>query len=456
MFKVKEIVEATSGKLLQGDSNAIINAVSTDTRSIQPNDLFIAIKGPRYDGHDFIRKAIIKKAKCVIAARRMQLRYPKDLVVIFVPDTVKALADIAYYHRNKFKVTTIAVTGSNGKTTTKDMTAFILAKKFNVLSSVGTHNNHIGVPQTLLKLRDNHEILIVELGTNHKGEIFNLSKIVQPDIAVFTNIGQSHLEFFKNTDYVFEEKISLLKNLNPEGYAIYNKDDDYLKNITGMVKKKTKLASFSIRKSSLYRATNIVLGFKRIKISLNKIDIILKTPASHNIYNALAAIACSRIFKVDWKTIKNALEEFKFPSMRFNINRIRDFYLIDDSYNSNPSSLRSAIEVLSRYNSGRKFLVCGDMLELGKFSKKFHFDIGKDIIDSRIDFLITVGKLSRWIAKGARKNHFEKNRILCFDSSDKVASKLKNIIAPGDIILVKGSRSMAMEKIVEAIKNYFK
>jgi len=453
LFKVKDILEATGGRLLQGSSGATFKNISTDTRSIKPKELFLAIKGENFNGHSFIKKAIENKAFGVIISERRKSSFPKDFVVILVNDTVKALGDIANFHRRKFKIPVIAVTGSNGKTTTKDMIAHILAQEYNVLSAQGTHNNNIGVPSTLLQLNKKHEVAVLELGTNHKGEILNLSAIALPDIAVFTNIGPSHLEFFRNTKAVFAEKFTLLKNLKLKGVVVINKDDCFLRNIDTDYKIMFKILGYSIKNSSQFRATKINLGFDSLEFLLNnKTWVRLNTPAEHNIYNALAAIACTDALKVDKAVAKRALESFVFPKSRFNFIKIKDFSLIDDSYNSNPLSLESAIKVMSRYNSGRKILICGDMLELGKDSIKFHYDLGRKLGSYGIDVLITVGKLAKFMAKGASS---KKISIFTFDSVDKAANKLIETINPQDMILIKGSRLLRMERIVEEVKKQF-
>lgn len=456
MFKVKEILEATGGKLLQGSLEAAFRGISTDTRTIKPKELFLAIEGDNFNGHSFIKKAIEKKATGAIVSENRRNAYPKDFVAILVEDTVKALADIANFHRKKFDIPVIAVTGSNGKTTTKDMISRVLSEKYNVLSCQGTHNNHIGVPSTLLQLNARHEVVVLELGTSHKGEISNLSRIAIPDIAVFTNVGPSHLEFFKNIKSVFDEKISLLKNLRPKGTVVINKDDCSLHKIESKYKKRFKILSYSVKNSSKFQATKINLGFDSLEFLLNnKTWIRLNTPAEHNIYNALAAIACANLFNIDIAISKRALESFVFPKSRFNFLKVNDFSLIDDSYNSNPQSLESALKVISRFDSKRRILVCGDMLELGKGSRKFHYDLGKKLGDYGVDILITVGKLARFLGKGALDNSFDEKMIFSFDSIDGAGNKLINIISSGDVILVKGSRSLKLERIVDKIKSNF-
>ncbi|MFH1655114.1 MAG: UDP-N-acetylmuramoyl-tripeptide--D-alanyl-D-alanine ligase [Candidatus Omnitrophota bacterium] len=454
MFKIKDLLKATNGELLQGRANTSVKDISSDTRTIKLGELFIALEGNNFDGHHFIKDAIKNKVRAIIISKR--INYPKNLVVILVPDTRRALEDIASFHRNKFKIPIIAITGSNGKTTTKDMLAHILSKKYRVLFTEGTENNSIGVSKALLKLNKNHQIAVLELATNHFGEILNLARISRPDTAIFTNIGQSHLEFLKNLPAVFREKYSLIKHLKSKGRIIFNNDDRHLRKIEKKSKRRFKICAFSIKSDSDFKATKINLGFDYLDFLFNnKIWIRLRTPAEYNVYNALAAIACAKSFRLNIKTIKSALEEFQLPKRRFNFNRIKDFYLIDDCYNSNPSSLTNAIAVLSRYRCGKRILVCGDMLELGKTSKQLHFGLGKKIGRNGIDFLIAVGKLAGWTARGAQKGKLNKRRIWRFNSSDKVANRLAKIIDTGDVILVKGSRLVAMEKVVEDIKKRF-
>ena len=454
MFKVKEILKATNGDLLQGRELLTVKGICRDSRAIKPGELFIALKGFNHNGHDFIKDAIKRRARVIVVSEKRE--YPKNITVILVSDTIKAFQDMAIFHRNKFKTPLIAIVGSNGKTTTKDMITNVLSKRYKILSTEGTENNRIGVALTLLQLEKKHQVIVLELGTNHFGEILNLSRISRPDIAIFTNIGKSHLEFLKDLPSVFKEKYSAVQYLNPKGSIIFNKDDYHLKKIERNSKRKFKLVTYSVKSKSFFRATKINLGFDHLDFLLNnEFWIRLNTPAEHNVYNALAAIACARNFNMSWKEIIKGLETFKPSSMRFNFNRIKDFYLINDCYNSNPLSLGKAIEVLSRYDCGKKILVCGDMLELGKLSKKLHFDAGKKVGENGIDILITVGKLSRWIAKGARKTSFNKKRILSFESSDQVAGKLKKMIEPGDVVLVKGSRSIAMERVAEDLKKHY-
>lgn len=456
MFKVKEILEGTRGRLLQGSLDSAFRSISTDTRTIKPKELFLAIKGDNFNGHSFLKKAIEKKAAGAIVSENRRNAYPKGFVAILVDDTVKALADIANFHRKKFDIPVIAVTGSNGKTTTKDMIACVLAEKYNVLSCQGTHNNHIGVPSTLLQLNGRHEVVVLELGTNHKGEILNLSRIAIPDIAVFTNVGPSHLEFFKNIESVFNEKISLLKNLHPKGTVVINKDDCSLRKIESKYKKRFRILSYSEKDCSKFQATKINLGFDSLAFLLNnKTWIRLNTPAEHNIYNALAAIACANLFNIDIAITKRALESFVFPKSRFNFLKVNGFSLIDDSYNSNPQSLESALKVISRFDSRRKIVVCGDMLELGKGSRKFHYDLGKKLGDYGVDILITVGRLARFLGKGASDNSFNEKMIFSFDSIDDAGNKLIDIISSRDVILIKGSRSLKLERIVDKIKSNF-
>jgi len=450
-FTVREILEATGGKLVQGNPRARIAGISTDTRTIKGRELFVAIKGNNFNGHDFIPSAIKKSSAALVVSEKRKFYYPKESVVILVKDTTHAFGDIARFHRLKFKIPVIAITGSNGKTTAKEMIAEVISKKLKVLKSEGTQNNHIGVPLTLLRLNSKHKVAILELGTNHPGEIKYLSRIALPTIAVITNIGPAHLEFFKTPQTVFKEKSSLLQGLKKPAYAILNNDDSYLSKIKG---KGLKIISFGIRNKSDFMAGNISKKEDRIVFLVNhKNRFYLNTPSLQNVYNALAAIACARIFKMDFASIRKPLSKFRFPEGRLTIKKVRNVKIIDDTYNANPASLRSAVEVLASYDSQRKILVCADMKELGDKAKDLHFSMGRYIADCGIDALITVGKLARYISEGARESGMPGNKIYPLSSTTEASDKLLQIVRPFDIVLIKGSRAMAMEKIIEKLFN---
>ncbi|MFC1594001.1 UDP-N-acetylmuramoyl-tripeptide--D-alanyl-D-alanine ligase [Candidatus Omnitrophota bacterium] len=454
MFSVKELLQATGGTLLQGDCTKSIKGISTDSRTIRRRELFIPLIGDNFDGHRFIATAQRKAASGVMTQKRIPRGLPKDFIVIKVDDTLKALGDIARFHRKRFSIKVIAITGSNGKTTTKDMVASILKKRYNVLKTEGTKNNQIGVPLTLLRLRKHHDVAVLELGTNQQGEIKQLASICLPDSGVITNIGLSHIEFLKNAQGVYREKIDLFKSMRKGSQIVFNYDDPLLKKAKSLFRNRHALHTFGYSDGCDFQVTKVIKNASVISFQMNKrTRIDLKTTAAHNIYNALAAICCARIMKVGYETIYNALRSFTFPAGRFTKAYVNGVTVIDDTYNSNPASLQSAIDALAAYRQGRKVLVCADMLELGRSAKKLHFDIGKRVAVSGIDMLVTVGNLSRLIAEGARTCNSSAMKIYHCCSHKDALDRLSGRLGNNDAILVKGSRSMHMEKVIDALKH---
>ena len=450
MFKVFEIVEATGGKLIQGDLRSKLKGISTDSRKINIQDAFLALRGNNFDGHDFILPALKSGAACVIAEKINGLIIPKGPALIQVKNTTLALGDIARFQRQKFNLPVIAVTGSNGKTTVKEMIAWILSGDARVLKNEGTKNNRIGLPQTLIRLKQSDDFAVVEIGTNHFGEVEVLAKIALANIGIITNIGQSHLEFLGDLKGVLKEKSALLDNLAKPALAILNADDRLLKPIITRKFRQAQVFSYGIKEKSDFRASMIKLGSSGVKFKVNrKFDFALATPGDYNIYNALAAIAVSRIFGLDYRKIASRLADFKFPKGRLNLVEFRGVRFIDDTYNSNPLSLSCALKVLSAMKcKGRKILVMGDMLELGSQKESLHRQIAGSITNT-CDLLVTAGSLAKFTAKAACAGGLKSRNIFCCASSSEARDLLFKKIIPGalDVVLVKGSRSMKMEEV---------
>lgn len=446
MFKISELVKATGGKLICGNKNLAVNGVSTDSRSIKNGEVFIAIKGENFDGYDFIDDAIRKGASCIIGDKIAK----SAVACIKVNDPVKALGDIAHYHRKKFCIPIVAVTGSNGKTTTKDMIAWLLQKDFCVLKNEGTKNNHIGLPVTLLKLRKEHQVAVLEAGTNHFGEVAYLSKVCEPNIGVITNIGPSHLEHLKDLNGVFKEKYTLINKLKSPYIGILNSDDALLNRQLVSKIRKPFILGFGIKEKSDFNASGIKYHASRIEFYVNcKNRFTLNTLGAHNIYNALAAIAVARIIGLEYNDIAARLAEFSFPQGRLNLIKLKNVSFIDDTYNSNPLSLSSALETLSIIESkGRKIFVMGDMLELGGKKELLHQKAGAQV--ARVcDTLISVGILSKFAAEAAEKHGLHSDKIFTCNTSTEAKDILFNRLNlhEDDIVLVKGSRCMKMEEI---------
>ena len=456
MFKVNELLKATGGRLINAKGDISIRGISIDSRTINSQDAFIAIRGNNFDGHNFIEESIKKGASCVIKESRFKIDAGswmignrRKVALLEVKDTIKALGDIARYHRSKFDIPIIAVTGSNGKTTTKEMAAWILSKKYKVLKNEGTKNNQIGLPLTLLSLNNYHDIAVLELGTNHFGEIDYLARVCQPNIGIITNIGLAHLEYLHNLESVFKEKYTLIKNLQRPYVAILNADDGLLrKKIAGM-SKKAFILGFGVKNKSDFFAAHIRELNGKTEFLLQKYRFTLNTLGVYNIYNASAAIAVARIFGIGLRSIASRLTTFHFPQSRLKLITLNKIKFIDDTYNSNPASLKHALDTLNNFKiKGRKIFVMGDMLELGRYNRLFHCRVGRDVAKV-CDVFISVGELSKLTAKAAVALGFDiKNMFTCATCSEARDILLNKVSPRGkDIVLVKGSRLMKMEEI---------
>lgn len=452
MFTIQEILDVTQGKLIQAGAVRKVRSVCIDSRKVKRGSLFVAIKGERFDGHDFVAQAVKQGAVAVVVSRGLS---PKgDCPLIKVKDTVKALGQIAKAHRDRFDVPIIAITGSAGKTTTKEMIASVLQSQYKVLKNEGSYNNQIGVPLTLLKIKPFHQIVVVEIGTNQPGDIAELTSIVQPSIAIMTNIGESHLERLKSPEKVFQEKISLVKGLPKGATVIFNKDDAFLKKIPARFRQKTCL-SFGMNKGADYQATDIVAGQKgRINFKVNARHAMqLPTPAFSNMYNALASISCGRLFNISYNIIYTHLKRFGGIKGRQKVACVKGFVVIDDTYNANPVSFRGALQLLDAFPAtGRKILVCADMLELGQKAQVLHQEIGEVVAESSTDVVLTYGSLSFYTAQKIKKVN-SRIEVCHFKTRSSLNKKLLKRCQPGDVVLIKGSHGMHMEKTVECLGN---
>ena len=450
MFEVHELLTATAGKLASGREGLRIKGISIDSRTIRPQEAFIAIKGGNFDGHDFIGRALKKGAEWIIREAGAVRYKSAQASFIEVRDTIKALGGIARSWRRKFDIPVIAVTGSNGKTITKEMISAVLSKRFKVLKNEGTKNNHIGLPITLLGLNSHHEIAVIELGTNHPGEIGYLAGIALPNIGVITNIGPAHLQYFGDLRGVLKEKYTLVRFLDKPRIALLNSDDGLLKNKLARVVKGRFVLGFGIKNISDFLASGIKVSNGQIEfLAQKKYRFTLRTLGYYNIYNALAAVSLGRIFGMEYREMAGALSNFTFPEKRLNLKELNNIKFIDDTYNANPASLRQALDALLQLRTkGRKIFVMGDMLELGSSSRFFHRQAGRQV--ARVcDAFITVGRLSRLAAEEAKKSGLRDTNIFICKNSRQARKTLFSKISPqkGDIVLVKGSRLMRMEEV---------
>ncbi len=460
-LQLSDISRVRGVKILNPEvfENKKFTGVSIDSRKCSKNDLFFAIKGERFDGHDFVKNVLAKGTKCAVVSEKwygsnqaVLKRSFKKKCFITVKNTEKAIGDIAGVYRNKFVIPVLAVAGSNGKTSTKDFIAEILSAKYNVLKTEGNLNNQFGVPLTLFRLNDDHEIAVIEVGTNHFGEVDKLCRIAEPQFGIITNIGREHLEFLKDINGAAKAEGELAEYLQLiYGTLFLNADDKYLEKY----KRYKKIKTFSFGFSSRAEVTGRVNGFKKffpqleINYKSKKIKTQLKNIGYQSCNAALCAAAVGFYFEVPVRHIKKRVAGYKIESNRRNqLKSINGVWVIDDTYNSNPDSVKAALENMKAYSvTGKKYIVLADMLELGKTSKKEHCLIGELIKEMNFENLLTYGKDSYNTFKSARgiKNN------LHFSDKDSLSAFLSRQLKRGDVVLVKGSRSMKMEDIVEKI-----
>ncbi|NLX70740.1 MAG: UDP-N-acetylmuramoyl-tripeptide--D-alanyl-D-alanine ligase [Clostridiales bacterium] len=450
-ISVQEILTATNGTLISGRPDEIIYGVSTDSRKIKPGELFIALIGERFDGHDFILQAVENGAKAVLT-QKMMLKLPDDIQVIQVDNTLMALQDLAACYRIKYHIPVIGVTGSTGKTTTKDMIHHVLMARLNALKTEGNLNNEIGLPLTLLGIERQHEIAVVEMGMSGLGEIRRLAEISRPNVAVITNIGVSHIEKLGSRENILKAKMEIFYNFPQDGAAVVNGDDNMLWGAKELLPNNTYF--FGTREGLDFQAADIETtadGTIRYRLISRDGEYPIELPVmgKHNVYNSLAAVAVGRLYGMDYQEIREALHSFKTGSMRLNILTTADgVTIIDDVYNASPDSMKAALAVLKDIHANRRIAVLGDMLELGEYSEEGHREVGRAVADNRIDLLITKGGDSSWIGQEAKAMGMEPSRIFHRACNKDVINLLGTIVQSGDTILVKGSRGMRMEEIV--------
>ncbi len=433
-----------------------IKGISIDSRTIKEGELFVAIRGDRFDGHDFVPEVIKKGAWGALVERSaLEEKYESigGLKNIFpVEDTIFALQEMSQQHRNKFDIPVIGITGSNGKTTTKEMLAGILRQRGPVLKNEGNLNNHIGVPLTLLKLDGRHKSAAIEMGMSAMGEIGTLARLVRPDVGVITNIGPAHLEFLGTLGMVAQAKAELLGNLKSNGTAVLNADDRYfttLKNACSV-----RILSFGIDNRADVSASDIRQGkdFMDVTIGADGSTVKVRLPAvgKHNIYNALAAAAGATAVSIPLDAVKYGLEVFSPVAMRSELKQVKGRMVLADYYNANPGSMQAALETLISLRAGRKSVaVLGDMLELGTISADAHREVGRIAARLGVDVLITLGTLAKFINEGAIEAGMPQDCVISAGSHGEAVALLKERSKNGDAVLIKGSRAMKMEKILE-------
>lgn len=442
---------------------------SIDSRNIKPGETFFGIMGKSRNGCDFFEDAIKNGANVVVLTHDFRDKFEKSEIArktktigIFVNDTKIALRQLGFTNRLMHQIPFIAITGSNGKTTTKELVSTILSKKYKVFKTEGNFNNELGLPMQLLKLDKSYEVGVTELGMSAPGEIDLLASLVLPKIGIITCVGPSHIEFLKTLKNIAKAKAELINKIDKSGYLILNFDNIYTRKMASQFS--GKVIGYSIEnRASLIQAKNILLNsnnfyefdcyvkdfknYPKFKVSLN-------LAGRHNILNALAAISVALIFDISVDDIINAISEFNGVQKRMELIKLKDnITILNDCYNASPLSMRMALETCLDFKPQfkRQVAILGDMLELGSWTKRSHIEIGKLVNKIKIDYLITVGKKAKYIAESAISDGFLAKNTTHFENSEIAALNIKNIIQPGDFILIKGSRGIKLEKVLEKL-----
>ena len=448
---LKEIIDVTNGTLVYGNENEECISFERDTRAIKDGDIFIGFKGETVDGGIRYKEALENGAKgCIInKCANENLEKIENKFILEVEDTILATQQIAKLKRKKYNIPVVAITGSVGKTSTKDIIASVDSEKYEVLKTQGNMNNHIGLPMTILGLR-NHTAMVVEMGMNHFGEISTLTKIAKPTIAVITNVGTAHIGNLGSRENILKAKLEILEDLSKDGTVVINNDNDLLHKWYLENKDNYNIVTYGIENDSMEKAQDINYLESSSKYNL-KNEGVIEVPVGGEafVYNSLAAISVGKALGIGMDKIKQGILKFELTKMRLDVQKSSKGYtIINDCYNANYDSMKSALQYLNRTPGNRKIAVLGDMLELGDFSKKLHEGVGNAVIENKVDILITVGKEAKNIAKIAMKNNVETYE---YTDNNSAISKLKEILEPEDSVLVKASNSMNFKEIVSAI-----
>ncbi len=461
---VKRAVEICEGELISGNLEQELKSFCIDTRQLQKGDIYVGIKGETTDGNLFYEKALEAGAMgCLIQEIEIKPEIKekyKDRSIIKVKNTIEALQKLASYKRKQYDIPVVAVTGSVGKTSTKDMIASVMGQKFHVLKTSGNYNNHIGLPLTLLRLED-HDAVVVEMGMNHFGEIRVLTNIAKPTVAVLTNIGTAHIGILGSRENILKAKLEILEGMNSDGHIILNNDNDLLHKWGEEEKEYYSIITYGIENPSDYIASHIIRknDGSSFDVSINHKNntIIVPIGGDHFILNSLAAISVGSLFEIAPEKIKKGIEEFELTKRRMEMLSLsNDILMINDSYNASFDSVKPAVAYLAHTEGKRKIAVLGDMLELGDYAKELHEKVGEEVAKNKIDILIAVGDLSKYIMKKAEELGMPKEKMIHCKNAEEASEKLEKILENGDRVLLKASNAMKFNIIVEKLSEILK
>ncbi len=444
---INDVINATGGTLLCGNPDEVISAVCTDSRNITPGSLFVPIAGENFDAHNFIPAVLTGGCVAALTAKKVE---PCDKTLIAVKDTRKALADLAAFYRQTFSIPFIAVTGSVGKTTVKELTAAVLSAKFNVLKTAGNFNNDIGLPLTLFRLENTHEAAITEMGMSGFGEIDLLAGIAKPDIGIVTNIGLSHIEKLGSQENIYKAKAELFSHVNPEGTVILNGDDPILAAHRSEISQKT--ITVGLTPGCNLTAQNIKVTSDGVSFTIcsgkEQAEVTLQIPGEHNVINALLACAAGLCLGVSLDVAAAALANYVATDKRLQLIEMKGLTIINDCYNAAPASVEAALKVLCAHK-GRKIAVLGDMKELGAYTETAHRTMGQQVADLGVDALFALGESAALAAQVAKEKGME--HVVACTQLETLTLSLWTFLQPGDTVLIKGSRAMGLERVIELL-----
>ena len=448
-LSILQIAELAGAKLESGDGNVLVEKVSTDSRTLKRGDLFVALRGENFDGHKFVEAVAKAGAAGAIVDPDWKGSVPNKFAVIRAKDTLLAYQDLAANYRKSLPIKVLAITGSNGKTSTKDFAASVLTRKFRVTKTEGNFNNHVGLPRTILEATSEHEIGVWEVGMNHPGEIGALAKIAAPNAAIITNVGVAHIEFMGSRDAIAQEKGTLAEAVGPEGTVILNAEDPFSEAIAKRTRAKVVFAgiergsvrAIEVRQSSDGSEFTILEGAHRCRAQL-------PVPGLHMVQNALLAVAAGRVFGLSIEECAAGLAAAPLTKARLQIKEVRGVQFIDDSYNANPDSMTAALRTLVELGAeGKRIAVLGEMRELGSETESGHAQVGEAAAEFGIDQLIAIGENGVIIADAAEKAGLKKSTAV--KSTTEAAELLGEIAEPGDLVLIKGSRLAQTERVID-------
>lgn len=460
---VETLISVTGGTLVCGSTDTVVNGIFTDSRELEPGGAFVAFEGDRVDGHDFLHQAIGSGARALLITREpeglgdvVEAATMREVAVVRVPDGRGALQALASYHRERLFCPVIGITGSTGKTTTKEFVTAVLGSRLRVTSTKGNRNNEIGVPLTVMDAGAVTDVLVVEMGMRGKGQIAELCEIARPTIGLVTNVGASHVEFLGSLESIASAKAELVEAIPEDGVVFLNGDDAFTEMLA--LSSRAPVVRYGLAEACDIRAVEIELDTEsRASFTIvaqgARIPVSLSVPGRHNVYNALAATALGLHLGLEPEAISEALAGATAGEMRMQVfTSATGIHVINDAYNANPTSMRAAVETLANMTTAeRRVAVLGDMAELGSLAELAHFNIGEEIAGLPIDALITVGERAARIADGARAGGMDPGNIRPCATADEASEVLDDELEPGDVVLVKASRVMGLERVVEGI-----